>query len=252
MIDMHCHILPGIDDGAKTVEDSMVLLKEEKNQGIKKIVFTPHFNPERQNLEHFLAARDDSFKRLSSAEGFGELGIETKLGCEIYFSMRIIEMELSKLAFENTNYLLIEFPTNNRPYGVTRTMQSILERGYTPILAHVERYEYFTDDPIKLYDLVSMGCIAQVNASAVTGNVSIKGVSPLQYINWELAHIISSDAHSIQKRPPDTMDAYKLVEKKLGSQYKEWLIKNSYDIFNNNYFDDPVIHKPKKFLGRWR
>ena len=235
MIDMHCHILPGIDDGAKTVEDSMALLREEKKQGIKKIVFTPHFNPERQNFDHFLSAREDSYRRLKSAEGFEELKIETKLGCEIYFSMRIIDMNISKLAFENTNYLLIEFPTNNRPYGITRTMQSILEKGYTPILAHVERYDFFTDDPTKLYDLIN-----------------IKGVSPLQYINWELAHIISSDAHSVEKRPPNTMAAYKFVEKKLGSQYKDWLIKNSYDIFNDNYFDDPVLHKPKRFLGRWR
>ena len=252
MIDMHCHILPGIDDGAKTVSDSMDLLKEEKNQGIRKIVFTPHFNPERQNLEHFIAARQDSYQRLMAAESFNELGIETKLGCEIYFSMRIIEMDISKLAFENTRYLLIEFPTNNRPYGITRTMQSILERGYIPVLAHVERYDFFTDDPVKLYDLVSMGCIAQVNAAAVIENINIKGVSPLRYIDWELAHIISSDAHSIAKRPPDTLKAYKSVEKKLGSQYKDWLIKNTYDIFNNNYFDDPVTHKPKKFLGRWR
>ena len=230
----------------------MDLVREEKKLGIKKIVFTPHFNPERQNFDHFLSAREDSYRRLKSAEGFEELKIETKLGCEIYFSMRIIDMNISKLAFENTNYLLIEFPTNNRPYGITRTMQSILEKGYTPILAHVERYDFFTDDPTKLYDLVSMGCIAQVNASAVTDNINIKGVSPLQYINWELAHIISSDAHSVEKRPPNTMAAYKFVEKKLGSQYKDWLIKNSYDIFNDNYFDDPVLHKPKRFLGRWR
>ena len=74
----------------------------------------------------------------------------------------------------------------------------------------------------------------------------------MQYINWELAHIISSDAHSVDRRPPNTKAAYRLVEKKLGSQYKEWLIKNTRDIFNNRYFDDPIIQKPKKLLGRWR
>lgn len=252
MIDMHCHILPGIDDGAQHIADSLALLREEKNQGIQKIVFTPHFNPERQDFERFLTARADSYQRLQSADGFSELGIQTKLGCEIFFSMRLIEMDISRLAFEDTDYLLIEFPVNNRPYGITRTMQSIIERGYTPILAHVERYEFFTADPVKLYDLVEMGCIAQVNAAAVVNGISTKGVSALQYINWELAHIISSDTHSIDKRPPNTKAAYEFVRKKLGSQYEEWLIKNSYDIFNNRYFDAPVIHKPKKFLGRWR
>ena len=252
MIDMHCHILPGIDDGAQTVEESLALLALEKEQGIKKIVFTPHFNPERQDMEEFLSAHQRSFEALKNAEGFSEIGIDTKLGCEVFFSMRLIEMDISKLAFENTKYILIEFPVMNRPYGITRTMQNILERGYTPILAHVERYEYFTHDPVKLYDLVSIGCVAQVNAAAVVNPANVKGVNALQYINWELAHIICSDAHSTEKRSPNTKAAYRLVQKKLGSQYEEWLIKNSYDIFNNRYFDEPVMQKPKKFLGRWR
>ena len=252
MIDMHCHILPGIDDGAQTVEDSLALLRAEKEQGIKKIVFTPHFNPERQDLDMFLQAREKSWEALRQADGFSEIGIDTKLGCEIFFTMHLIEMDISKLAFENTRYILIEFPTINRPYGITRTMQHILSKGYTPILAHVERYEYFTDDPVKLYDLVSLGCIAQVNAAAVVNTSHIRGVNALKYISWELAHIISSDAHSVDRRPPNTKAAYQFVEKKLGSQYRDWLIKNTRDIFNNRYFDDPIIQKPKKLLGRWR
>ena len=252
MIDMHCHILPGIDDGAQTVEDSLELLRAEKEQGIRKIVFTPHFNPERQDFDMFLKAREKSFEALKSAEGFSEIGIDTKIGCEVFFAMRLIEMDISKLAFENTKYILIEFPTMNRPYGITRTMQNIIDRGYTPILAHVERYDYFTDDPVKLYDLVSIGCIAQVNAAAVVNTSHIRGVNALKYISWELAHIISSDAHSVDRRPPNTKAAYQFVEKKLGSQYVDWLVKNSRDIFNDRYFDDPIIQKPKKLLGRWR
>ncbi len=252
MIDMHCHILPGIDDGAQNLEESVALLREEKRQGIQKIVFTPHFNPERQILDHFLTARENSWHHLQATDEFRQLELETKLGAEVYFSMRLTEMDLSKLAFENTNYILIEFPVNNRPYGMTRTLQSIIEKGYTPILAHVERYDFFTENPVKLYDLVSMGCVAQVNAAAVVSGVSVKGVSALQYINWELAHLICSDAHSMVRRAPNTQAAYELVEKKLGHQYTKWLIKNSYDIFQNNYFDEPVSHQPKKFLGKWR
>ena len=252
MIDMHCHILPGIDDGSPDAAESMRMLQEERRQGVDKIVFTPHFNPERQPLEDFLAARADSFERLQAADGFAALGLETKLGAEIFFFMRLMEMELAKLAFEGTNYLLVEFPFTTRPYGVTRTMQYLIERGYTPILAHVERYEFFTNDPIQLYDLVMMGCVAQVNAWAVVSGTSVRGVSALQYINWEMAHIISSDAHSMERRPPNTLAAYQLVEKKLGVQYKDWLIKNSMNIFQNKYFDDPIVHKPKKFLGKWK
>ena len=252
MIDMHCHILPGIDDGAQTEQDSMELLRAEKDQGIDKIVFTPHYNPERISLEKFLDIRADSYQRLQNTEGFSALGLETKLGAEVFFSMRLVDMEVSKLCFENTDYILIELPTNVRPYGITHTMRHLIDRGITPILAHVERYGYFTNDPTQLYDLVMLGCVAQVNAEAVVNGASIKGVSALQYINWELAQIICSDAHSMENRPPNTKAAYRLVEKKLGEGYADWLQKNSLSIFQNRLFDMPVINKPKKFLGRWR
>ena len=249
---MHCHILPGIDDGAKTEQESLKLLQAEKEQGIDKVVFTPHFNPERISLEKFLRVRQESYERLKAAKGFSALGMETKVGAEVFYSVRLVDMDISGLCFENTNYVLIEFPTNVRPYGITHTVQNLIGRGYTPILAHVERYQYFTQDPTQLYDLVMLGCVAQVNAAAVVSGGSYKGVSALQYINWELAHIICSDAHSVDDRPPNTSAAYRLVEKKLGAHYTAWLQKNSLDIFQNKFFDIPVIHKPKKFLGHWR
>ncbi len=252
MIDMHCHILPGIDDGAKTVEDSLDLLRAEKEQGIDRIVFTPHYNPERIPLDTFLKLRDESYESLKKAEGFSELGIETKVGAEVFFSVRLREMDVSQLCFENTGYVLIELPTNVRPYGLSHTIHSLMDKGIIPILAHVERYDYFTHDPTMLYDLVMAGCAAQVNAEAVVNGPAVKGVSALQYIDWELAQIISSDAHSIEKRPPNTKAAYSLVEKKLGEQYTEWLEKNSLMIFQDKLLDIPVVNKPKKFLGRWR
>ncbi len=249
---MHCHILPGIDDGAKTEEDSMDLLRAEKEQGIDKIVFTPHFNPERISLDKFLTRRENSYERLKNTKGFSELDIETKLGAEVFFSMKILEMDISKLCFENTNYILIELPTTHRPYGVTHTVKALIERGYTPILAHVERYGYFTQDPTQLYDIVMLGCVAQINAAAVTNGQSIKGVSALKYISWELAHIICSDAHSMDTRRPNTKAAYECVNKKLGENYVDWLKTNAVNIYRDQIFDIPVVHKPKKFLGRWK
>lgn len=252
MIDMHCHILPGIDDGAKNIEDSLELLRAEKEQGVDKIVFTPHFNPERVSIDVFLKLRAESYESLKKAEGFSELGIETKAGAEVFFSVRLMEMDISRLCFEDTGYILIELPTNVRPYGLTHTLTKIMDRGFTPILAHVERYEYFTHDPTMLYDLVTAGCAAQVNAAAVVNGPTVRGVSALKYIDWELAQIICSDAHSIDTRPPNTKAAYSLIEKKLGGHYTDWLESNSLSIFNDKILDIPVIDKPKKFLGRWR
>ena len=252
MIDMHCHILPGIDDGARTPEDSMKLLLAEKEQGIDRIVFTPHYNPERVSLDAFLSFRAESFERLKNTEGFSRLSIETKLGAEVFFSIRLMDMDISKLCFEDTAYMLLELPTNVRPYGLKHTLQSIMDRGITPILAHVERYDFFTHDPASLYDLVMLGCAAQVNAGAVTNGATVNGVCALQYINWELAQIICSDAHSVDTRPPNTRTAYEFVKKKLGVHYLEWLQKNSLSIFNDKLLEIPEANKPKKLLGRWR
>ena len=252
MIDMHCHILPGIDDGARSEAESMELLRAEKEQGVDRIVFTPHFYPERTPLGKFLRRREQSYDRLRNSPGFSELGIETKLGAEVCFSVKLVETDVSGLCFEGTNYILIELPVSNKPFGLTHTLQNLLERGYTPILAHVERCGYFTQDPTLLYDIVMLGCAAQVNASSVINGSWINGVSALRYISWELAHIICSDAHSTDTRRPNTKAAYERVKKKLGESYADWLAANSTNIYNDRLLDIPMPHKPKKFLGRWR
>ena len=135
MLDLHCHILPGIDDGAKNPDVSLELLEEEKKQGVEAITFTPHFHINRISLEDFLRARKHSYNKLMSVPEVADLGIRFKLGAEIYFSTKLNEIELDDLCFTDTNYLLIEFPTDERPYGLTHTLIDIINRGYQPILA---------------------------------------------------------------------------------------------------------------------
>ena len=250
MIDLHCHILPGIDDGAKNIEESLTLLKEEKRQHISSIMFTPHFNFERTSLDKFVQARQHSFDALSSSPEFQELGINAKLGAEVFFSVKLNEYELDPLCFEGTKYILIEFPLTTRPYGLTHTLTDILNRGYIPILAHVERYPYFEDNPVELYNLVMKGCVAQVNAGAIIGKNEPSAMA-IKYLKWEIAQLISSDAHSMKKRPPRFAEAVSVIRKKLGDDYADWINKNSNDVFNGRYVDVPVVRKPKKILGRW-
>ncbi len=251
MIDLHCHILPGIDDGAKNVEDSLTLLREEKRQHISSIVFTPHFNFERISLDEFVQARKRSFELLSSSPEFQQLEISAKLGAEVYFSVKLNEYDLDPLCFEGTKYILIELSTGTRPYGLTHTMTDLLNRGYIPILAHVERYPYFADNPVELYNLVMKGCVAQVNAGAIIGKNEPSGGMAMKYLKWEIAQLISSDAHSMQKRPPRFAEAVSVIRKKLGDDYAEWVNKNSGDVFKGRYVDVPVLKKPKKILGKW-
>lgn len=249
MIDLHCHILPDIDDGAETVSDSIDLLCEEQKQGVDSIVFTPHFNFERTNLHDFCLAREHSMQSLNKALTQRNIDISVKLGAEVYFSVRMLDEDIEPLCFGDTNYILVEFPVNSRPYGLSRTMEDLIRRGYIPILAHVERYPYFSENVNELYDLVMKGCLAQVNAGAIIKSHASSLI--MKYIKWEMVHIISTDCHSIKKRPPNMQEAFSIIDKRLGLNYKEWLIKNSIDVFNGRYIDMPVIKKPRKFLGKW-
>ncbi len=247
MIDLHCHILPGIDDGAKNTDVSLELLKEEKRQGIQAIVFTPHFNPNRIETEKFIKIRNHSYNKLMSVPEVEEMGIKFKLGAEIYFSTRLNEIDLEPFAFTDTNYLLIELPTDERPYGLTHTLIDILNRGYQPVLAHVERYPYFTNDPVKLFDLIEKGCIAQVNAGAVLNGEKIA----MKYIKWGMAMLICSDCHNMKRRRPNIKEAYSVIRKKFGDDFIDWFDRNAISVFKGRYVDQPMIKKPKKILGMW-
>lgn len=247
MLDLHCHILPGIDDGAKNLEVSLELLREEKRQGVQAITFTPHFHANRISLEDFLRAREHSYQKLMAEPEVQELGIKFKVGAEIYFTTKLNELDLDELCFTDTNYLLIEFPTDERPYGLTHTLIDIINRGYQPILAHVERYPYFTADPTKLYDLIEKGCIAQINGGAILEGDKIV----MKYIKWGMAQIISSDTHNMKRRPPNLKDAYKVVKRKFGDEYVEWFEKNARDVFKGRYVDQPMPKRPKKIMGMW-
>ncbi|MCQ4022565.1 MULTISPECIES: tyrosine-protein phosphatase [unclassified Ruminococcus] len=251
MVDLHCHILPGIDDGAQTVEESIELLSAHRKQRIRSVVFTPHFNFERTDIKTFCNRREKSLELLSASQEFIDLDIQVKSGAEVYFSVRLNEEELDPLCIEGTNYILIELPVTARPYGLTHTLRALLNRGYIPILAHVERYPYLAEDPTVLYELVMQGCLAQVNTGAILKD-NERTAMAMKYLRWELAQLISSDTHSMTKRPPNIKQAMSVVENKLGGQYIRWLDKNSEDVFNGRYIDLPVVKKPKKFFGVWR
>ncbi len=247
MLDLHCHILPGIDDGARNPDVSLEMLEEEKKQGVQAITFTPHFHVNRISLEDFLRAREHSYNKLFAVPEVADLGIKFKLGAEIYFSTKLNDIELDGLCFTDTNYLLIEFPTDERPYGLTHTLIDIINRGYQPILAHVERYPYFTSDPTKLYDLIEKGCIAQINSGAVLDNDKMA----IKYIKWGMAQLISSDCHNMKRRSPNLRECYNFIRKKFGEEYTDWFDKNARDVFSGRYVDMTMPKKPKKVMGMW-
>ena len=202
LVELHCHILPGIDDGAKDLDMSMSLIRKELQDGAVGIVFTPHFHYERISVEQFTARRKAAFLQVSAACRAEGLRLAGKMGAEVFYSPALPSLDLRQLAFAGSNYILIEFPTTMHPPGIDETLYAIRAQGYTPILAHVERYPFVTEDPTLLYNWVCDGCLAQINATGlIRDGHTAKWLHKL--IEWNLVHILCSDCHHPVKRPPN-------------------------------------------------
>ncbi len=209
---MHIHALSGLDDGARDVATSLAILNAEVEQGVEKVVFTPHYYGKRRSPAQFIAQRNRAY------EGLREVipaGLDAYLGAEVYFTgvnMPAYE-ELATLAIEGTKYILIEFPfTGAWPNGLLdRLADFMYETGYTPIIAHVERYDAVWKTPAIVTRLVKMGCLIQVNAEAFLDKREKKLAFAL--MKHGLVHCIGTDAHDVEGRAPNYTEAKAAVEK---------------------------------------
>lgn len=250
MTDLHCHILPGIDDGAKNEQISLELLRKEYEDGVRNIALTSHFNSERTDLESFLAKRQAAFERMTAAlEGQG-MEFQFKLGAEVFFSPKLSELDARELCMGDTSYLLLEFPTTHKPHFIRQTLYNLQQKGIIPLIAHVERYPYVMSDPTLLYDWVAAGAYAQINAGAVLEDAKICK-QLCKFISWNLVHVLSTDTHSMDKRPPRMAQALQQLEKSLGAETVERLVRNGDELFCDQELDAINIHRPKKFLNLW-
>lgn len=226
--DLHCHILPGIDDGAKDLSVTRALLEEEKRQGVTQIAFTPHFYADQKSLKQFL---NDRYQAAVSADPvLSELGIAWNAGGEVRLVPQLLEMDLSPLRYVDTKYLLLEWPFTQYPIWGDEVVYNLLDQGIRPIFAHIERYEYFWFHPDVLKEYIDDGVIIQINAGAVLHSNTKK--QAIHLIKKGLVHIMASDTHNMETRPPRLKHAFEVVEKEAGRRHRERMLKNADDIFH--------------------
>lgn len=249
MTDLHTHILPGMDDGAPDLEHALALLELERQQGVKQIALTSHFRPDRMELRDFLSRREDALGQLRSAVGTAGAP-ELKAGCEVYYSPRLADMDLDRLCLEGTDLLLLELPTTAKPRFLTETMEELSTQGYTMLIAHAERYAYVAEEPGILGEWMEYGAWIQLNASSlIRGGAQAKLCRNL--LRWGLAHVISSDAHSTDRRPPNLDRGLNAARKMLGEETALRLERNARGLFCGDIPDREYPHIPRKFLGHW-
>lgn len=246
LFDLHCHLLPGIDDGAKNLDMTLAMLRKEQEDGVEAVVFTPHYYYERTSLESFAANRDKAYRETGIACKQAGLQMPARLGAEVYFTQALPSLDLSKLAFAGTNYLLMELPTTYHPSGIEEVLYGIQQQGYTPIIAHVERYPYVTEDPTLLYRWVSSGALAQINGSGlIRGGYTARLLT--KYIRWNLVHLLCTDAHNLSSRVPNLKQAHAALPPEVSQRFKE----NGENVFWGRaiFPEEPI--EPRTRFGQW-
>ena len=211
MIDIHTHILPHLDDGAKNSRMSVAMLESLQQQGVKTVVFTPHFYGRRTSPDEFINRRDKMFEHIREQI---PAGIETRLGAELHFTgINMPENDvLCKFAIEGTKYILVEFPFTTGWTGelLGRLENFIQETGYTPIIAHAERYVQLRRKPALASTFIDMGCLIQVNAPSFLDRKEKKLAFAL--LKNGFVHCIGTDAHNMAERAPNITKAKEAVK----------------------------------------
>jgi protein-tyrosine phosphatase len=249
MIDIHTHILPHFDDGAKDSAMSAAMLKAEAGQGDDTVVLTSHYYGKKRCPADFIEKRKELFDHVKPHI---PMGMKVRLGAEVHFSgVNIPEYEeLAKLTIEGTNYILIEFPfTSAWTHSLLEKLDDFMrETDCIPIIAHAERYPEIWKRPALITELVEMGCLIQVNVSSFFNKQERKLAFAI--LKHGYMHCIGTDAHDMQGRSPDWSMQEVLYK---GGYTEEW--KRAQEIMQKVIAGEQVrveIGKPiKKFFGKY-
>lgn len=232
IIDFHSHILPSIDDGAKTVEDSIKMLKLSYEKGVRLTVLTPHFYAKGQeSLDLFLEKRDASFSLLKEAcEGVSDIP-ELRLGAEVNIQTDISEYEgLEKLCIEGTNYILLEIPHDEGfSESLCDRIFNIKLRELRPVMAHIDRYLPIPKRALK--DLSDLNVLYQVNADAFL-HFSIKR-EIAKLFRMGFVHVLGSDIHDLGERTNNLDKAFEELKAHFGNEYIKFVTENAEAVINN-------------------
>lgn len=244
MIDIHCHILPCLDDGAKHMEESIQMAKLAYQQGIKTLIATPHHRTHRFDNEKETVSQ--AVEQLNQRLMKEQIPLTVYSGQEIRIHTEMVhdfdEHEL--LTLSGSRYVLIEFPFDHIPSYVEHLLYNLQSQGFVPIIAHPERYDYFVKDPGLLYDYVIDGALTQVTAGSLTGAFGKKTKKTAErMIEHNLVQFIATDAHHASGRTFDLAEGYRALRKFAGKETVRQFKTHAEQILR----DEPIVYaEPKK------
>lgn len=229
MTDLHTHILPGMDDGARDADESIVMLRQERAQGVDTVVLTPHFYRDRETPDQFLQRRAKAFEELTLR--LRELPPEEQqtlprliLGAEVAWNHALLDCEkISELCIGQTKNLLLEMPFIPWSDHTIHLIYNLMgQTGITPVIAHLERYlksQYLG----RVRQVLEMGVPIQISADILQYPLARRKVMKL--LRREQVHLLASDCHNAIARTPNLKEAMDIVRRKQGDQRAEELVR---------------------------
>lgn len=242
MIDIHSHIIFGVDDGPKTLEESIELIKEAYRQGVRTIVATSHRRkgmfetPEVTIFSNFMRLKEEIKLLLPE--------MSLLYGGELYFTTDIIEkLEKQTIPTMNgTRFALVEFSTGTPWKTIHGAVIELLNTGVTPIVAHIERYNALENRKDRVKELIDLGCYTQINSSHVLkaklfgDQYKVFKKRAAYFLEENLVHCVASDMHNLDNRKPYMKEAYVLIEKRFGTKKARQLFHDNQEILLANQF----------------
>jgi len=230
VIDLHNHLLPGIDDGARKLEETLEFLRIARQDGVRTVVATPHMKPgvydnTRQTiLERVAMVRE-------AARGDSAEGVELLPGAEVYFTADLTARaragELMTVG-DRGRYLLLELPYQQVPMHVDDTIFQLKLLGITPIMAHPERVAYYLEDIRRVEASVRLGALTQVTGASITGRFGRKARDfANEMLSRNLVHVLASDSHDVRYRPPVLAEAMRVASGAVGDELARRMVEDT-------------------------
>lgn len=259
MYDVHCHILPGVDDGAISLEESVDMAIMAKDNGIQAIFATPHYieGAGYKDAKHNKEVLDTLTSELNNRN----IDIKVYLGCEVYSTLDVLKLldknEITTLNY--SDYMLIELPMHDVPIYTESMIYNLKLKGITPIIAHPERNTRIIEEPNILHNLITKGALAQLNLPSLLGTYgqSVRETAEI-LLKHDMIHFVGTDAHRPSKRYYKIRETENILNMLIGKEKTLRIMKyNPEKIINGGYIevDEPKLYKPekgiKKFLKRF-
>lgn len=253
MVDLHCHLLPGIDDGSKNMETSLRLAREATENGVTHALLTPHhMNGHYVNHKQDVIRKTKEFQKQINAH---DIPLTVFPGQEVRINGQLLEaLNKDDILFADTagKYLMLEFPDDDVPHYTNQMIFDLQQRGIIPVIVHPERNTKIMSKPDLIYQLLEKGCLSQITASSYVGTFG-KKVKDFSYrlIEAGQGYIFASDAHNLPGRKYEMRQAFEKMQREFGQELADQFQKNARLIINGKNIPINEIKNIKKKKRFW-